>query len=77
MRIDKCVTEHRNCSAEALLKMSYAEHETLACKWGVELIGWTEPEIVNPSKLTTSHALTRLLMALRNEDCHWNALDLC
>lgn len=55
--------------------MNYADHERLVCVWGVELIGWTEPKIINPTHITTSHALNRLLQALRNGDCHWVVLE--
>lgn len=54
--------------------MSYAGHEMLACKWGVELVGWTESKIENPASITTSIALNRLLLALRNGDCHWSVM---
>lgn len=66
--------ENRQCREDALPKMAYADYHALEAKWGVELLGWTESEITNPSKITTSHALARLLFALRNEECHWQAL---
>lgn len=66
--------DNKRCNEHSLPKMAYADHDALEAKWGVELLGWTESEIENPSKITTSHALARLLFALRNEECHWQAL---
>jgi hypothetical protein len=56
---------------DAPMVMQYTNYETLVCKLGVKLVGWTEPKIGNPGKLMTALSLNRLLNALRKGDCHW------
>ena len=59
---------------EAPTAMKYTNYKVLVCCWGVELIGWTEPKIYKPGKLTTAISLNRLLQALRSGDRHWAKL---
>jgi hypothetical protein len=53
--------------------MQYTNYKALVCRWGVELKGWTEPEINNPGNLAAL-SLNRLLNALRTGNCHWSKL---
>ncbi|KAF7975701.1 hypothetical protein HWV62_8647, partial [Athelia sp. TMB] len=69
------IIAHQDCDPHALPQMNYTDHDTLVCKWGVELVGWTEPAIVNPSKISTAPALSRLVVALCDQHCHWVVLD--
>ncbi|KAF7964970.1 hypothetical protein HWV62_1296 [Athelia sp. TMB] len=56
--------------------MNYDSYEDrVVCKWGVELVGWTENMIENPAKLTTLLSLRRLYAALRSGDCYWSILS--
>lgn len=54
--------------------MSYINHKKIVCKWGVELVGWTDAKIENPAAITSSLALGRLLGVLHNGNCHWSPL---
>ncbi|KAF7976739.1 hypothetical protein HWV62_5712 [Athelia sp. TMB] len=57
---------------EVPAQMNYDNYESrIVCKWGVELIGWTEETIENPAKITTTLGLRRLLVALEKKDCYW------
>ncbi|KAF7969149.1 hypothetical protein HWV62_28240 [Athelia sp. TMB] len=56
--------------------MNYERYEDrIICEWGVELLGWTEGEIVNPRLISTTLALRRLLIAIERNDCHWTILS--
>lgn len=55
-------------------QMAYANYSGLVAKWGVEMAGWTEGDIVNPGTIQTSGSLKRLLDALRKGHCYWRVL---
>ena len=62
-------------SDQVLTQMNYANYRGLIAKWGVELAGWMEEEVVNPGKIQMAAALKRLLDALRKGHCYWWALS--
>jgi hypothetical protein len=67
--------KHKKCTNDnAPTAMSYTNYNGLVEKWGIELIGWTEPEIANPSTIQTALGLNRLVNALRRGDCYWAPL---
>jgi hypothetical protein len=71
----EAVMKYRNCEPDdALTSMSYSNYELLVHNHGIELIGWTEPEICNPGTIQTAISLNRLVSALRNGDCYWAVL---
>ncbi|KAF7970978.1 hypothetical protein HWV62_22467 [Athelia sp. TMB] len=56
-------------------QMNYDNYESkIVCRWGVELIGWTEETVENPAKITTTLGIRRLLVALEKKDCYWSIL---
>lgn len=55
--------------------MDYVKYGRLVCRYGVELVGWTEPTIGQPGAITSSLALIRLADALRTGNCYWGVLD--
>lgn len=55
-------------------QMSYSHYNGLVAKWGVELAGWTEDEIINPGAIQAAGALKRLLDALHKGHCYWRVL---
>lgn len=74
--IGDIVIEHRAYSFEnAPTQMDYTKYERLVCRYGVALVGWTEPTISQPGLITSSLALIRLVDALRTGECYWSLLD--
>lgn len=56
--------------------MNYDSYEDrIVCKWGVELVGWTEDVIENPAKITALPGLRRLYGALKTGNCYWSILS--
>jgi hypothetical protein len=75
--VDEALMAHpiNKCEPEDVpTSMNYTAYEGLVCKWGVEIIGWTEVEIVNPGQISTALSLQRLAEAWRSGDCYWSAL---
>jgi len=54
--------------------MNYTNYDGLVCKWGTEIVGWTEAEVVNPGHITTMLSLQRLAEAWRKGNCYWLVL---
>ncbi|KAG1869621.1 hypothetical protein F4604DRAFT_1584223 [Suillus subluteus] len=59
----------------SLPAMAYANYEALVVEWGVELVGWTESQIVNPGDIQSSVHLKSLVTALQSGACCWHQLD--
>ncbi|KAG1877271.1 hypothetical protein F4604DRAFT_1530985, partial [Suillus subluteus] len=59
----------------SLPAMAYANYEALVVEWGVELVGWTESQIVNPGDIQSSVRLKSLVTALQSGVCCWHQLD--
>ncbi|KAG2071505.1 hypothetical protein BDR04DRAFT_1016011 [Suillus decipiens] len=59
----------------SLPAMAYANYEALVVEWGVELVGWTESQIVNPGDIQSSVHLKSLVTALQSGMCCWHQLN--
>ncbi|KAJ6464982.1 hypothetical protein C8R45DRAFT_755796, partial [Mycena sanguinolenta] len=57
--------------------MAYVNYvEDIVLKYGIELIGWTPDKWCNPSELTTSLPVLRMLLnAIKNGDCKFQRLS--